>query len=359
MSKRNLIIVAVVLGLVALAVQFFSGSRRGSLDDRINTTLASADHVERIDEIVIETGSGSLHLQKLGKIWQIQEKSGYPASVEDVLNLLQKVVTYKISSVITENPERLAYFTLLYKNETADSSQVGSQLTFLAKKKPVYTLLVGKHRDSISKDSDMPSYPDGTYVRIGETKAVYLIKENLDLNVDAKIWMQKELISIKEDEIKAVRYETQAGQLVLSREKKEKKLILEDLNKGEKTSDFERNNLASELKNFTVDEIFPLDEIPTSGMEMKTAVSVELFDQSTFDFQVFVRQASDPLKAKAKKSKPKYYLKLVQSPSEVSKQKWQHLYSLSDKWIFEIEEWRAKTWLKSRKDFAKGKDELE
>ena len=359
MSKRNLIIAAVVLGLVALAVQFFSGPKRGGLDHRINTTLASADHMQSIDEIVIENNSGSLHLQKRGKIWQIEEKMGYPASVKEVFNLLQKVVTHKISSVVTENPERLAYFTLLYKNETKDSSQKGSQLTLLAKKEPVFTLLVGKHRDSISKASDMPSYPDGTYIRIGETKAVYLIKENLDLNVDAKTWMQKELVSVKEDEIKAVRYETQAGQLVLSREKKEKKLELLGLEKGEKTSDFERNNLASELKKFTVDEIFPIDEVPASSLEMVSAVSVELFDQSTFDFQIFIKQVLSPLKPGDKNNKPKYYLRLVPPTSDISKQKWQHLYSLTDKWIFEIEEWRAKKWLKARKDFALAKDEQE
>jgi len=209
MSKRNLIIIAVVLVVFALGIQFFSSSKNSRRDSRIGVTLVDSDIVESIEEIVIEKDTAALHLQKQDNLWRIKEKNGYPANVKDILTLIQNITSYKVASIVTENPNRLAYFKLLNKSESGDKSSQGSLLTFKSGDKPIFELLVGKHRDSIDKGSDAPAYPDGTYVRLGDSKSVFLIKENLDLNADAGTWMQKQLAIIEEEQIKAVRYETQ------------------------------------------------------------------------------------------------------------------------------------------------------
>ena len=356
MLKRNLIIIAVVLGVLALAAQYISSPKKGLRDSRINKTLASVDLVEKVDEIVIENNDSIIHLQKIGNNWRIKEKDGYLVNVQEILTLLEKITSYKVASIVTQNKDRLAYFKLLYKTEGGDSKSVGSQLILKAEQKPLYTLLVGRHRDSISKSSNVPSYPDGTYIRIGDDVSVFLIKENLALDLNPNAWVQKKLVMIEEDQIKAVRYETQTDRFILSRESKERNLVLSGLGKDEKTSDFERSTMVNALKEFTVDDVISRNQKLESGLEMKSDVSVELFDQSIFEFQVFAKTVSDPLKKKESEKKLTYYLKLVVPPSEVSQKKWEAIYSLADKWLFEIEEWRAKKWLKSRKEFITAED---
>ncbi|MCP4750878.1 MAG: DUF4340 domain-containing protein [Proteobacteria bacterium] len=358
MSKRNLIIAAVILGIVAISIQYFSNTGKRKADSRIGSPLANADVVEAIDEIVIENFTSAVHVRKRGDQWLIEEMDGFPCDMQKLIELLDKVTTHKIASLTTKDPERLAHFKVRYKEEKSSSAKTsGTQLILKGEGKEIFKLISGRHRDSVAKDSNAPSYPDGTYVRIGEEAAVYLIKENLELNTKADHWIRKVLVNLEKDQIKAVRYETQKARFALERPSKEKDLNIQDLGENEKIKDYERSGVLNELKSLSIQQIVKRTKKVEDALQLKSEISVELFDTSNFAFQILSKTEIDPLKTDDKKEKVTYYIKVLPSSSDTSKRKWPTVYAMAEKWLYEIDEWQAKKWLKSRKDFVALKDE--
>ncbi len=351
MSKRNLIICTLVLGVVAVLIQFLSNSGNRNEDPLVGSPLADQNLIESIDEIVIQDFKAAVHFQKKGDQWLIVEKDNYPVDIKQLIELLDKIVTIKVASLVTGDPNRLAHFRLLYKDDAkSNETSTGTQLILNGGGKEVFRILTGKSRDSVRSTPNSPPRPDGTYIRIGKTQKVYLIKENLDLDIDTENWLQKTLVVLEKALIKAIRYETQNARFVVERESKDKELKMMELGENEKTSDYELSGVLTELKSFSIEQVVRRTPELENGLELKSAISVEMFDKSFFDFQLFSKTVKDPLKKE--KDKVTFYIKILPSSLEISQQKWRSVYGLAEKWLFVVEEWQAKKWMKAKKDFV-------
>lgn len=357
MSKKNLIYTALILAVIAVAIQYFSDSQQKKSDPRLGLPLAEDNLIETIDEIILEDAKTAIHMKKKEDQWLITEKDNYPADIEELIKLLDNITTYKIASLVTRNPDRLAHFKLKSKKESdSDEKSTGTLLKFKGDNQDIFQIIVGKNRDSVSSRENAPTYPDGTYVRIGDESTVYLIKENLTLDTDLDNWMQKVLVKLEKDQIKSIKYQTPEARFIIERESKDQKLSVPDLEDDKKMNDSEISEALTELERFSIQQILPRNQQLETELELKSAVSVELFDKSSFDFQLLTKTETDPLQKKEDPEKTVYYVKILPSSAEIAKQKWQPIYTLAEKWLFELEEWKAKKWIKTREDFVVSKE---
>ncbi|MBU2514888.1 DUF4340 domain-containing protein [bacterium] len=354
MSKRNLIIFAIVLIILAVASQWVGRTGNKNQDDKIGQPVLDAAMVEAFDELILEGSKGIIRFKKSNDQWGIQEKNGYPVDMKKLLELIDNLTHNTVASLVTKDEKRLEYFKVIYRNsESGNDTNSGTQLTLKESGNVIFKMMAGKQREAKSDRPDMPSYPDGQYIRIGDSKVVYLIKENLLFDSDPKEWIQTTLLSIDKKEIKSVRFEVQNDNFLLRRAEKGKELDLEGLQEGAKMNDYERSSLLSELEDFKIDDILEISLIPETELELKARITVDVYDASPLTFRVYSKLVENPLEPQKKDEEKEYsyFINFVQSDEKGEDSKWSQVQELGRNWFFKMEEWKAKRWIKTRQDF--------
>ncbi|NQU64661.1 MAG: DUF4340 domain-containing protein, partial [SAR324 cluster bacterium] len=241
MPKRNLIVAATLLIIIALFVNLYSKKDNRQENSLIGKPIVRLELVETIDEIVIENKDAALHLHKKSNGWVITEKNEFPANTQKLVELFDHMTTYRLAALITEDKDRLAHFGLLYKSAAKDTA--GEQLTLKRESKETFRMVAGKNRDSVSPNQNLPSRPDGTYIRIGESSAVYLIKENINFETGTDEWIQKVLLTMNKDQINSIHFENPNNSFLIERDSSEKKPVITDLLNDETTNEQEVKDL--------------------------------------------------------------------------------------------------------------------
>ena len=354
MSKRNLIIAALALAILAAIIHFTVTPGNKKTDDKINLPIVQKELIELFTEIVIETNESTVHLKKQNDLWTISESDEFPASIKKLIELVDKLTSYKISSVITKDPKRLAHFKLKYKSESGAEESNGTQLTLKNKDQNLLKVLIGKKRQSKSSSPETQPQPGGTYIRIGDKKTVYIIKEDLELSADPEEWMKKTLFGLDKEQIKSIRYKKQKTEFILERESLDKELKIADMKKDEKMADYELSSLLSDLKAFKINKIIPASRYPEKELETKSTITITLFDTSTIDFQLLAKEKVDPATKTDKKAEKEYtyFITILPPSSPAAGSNWQSLIDLGKDRLFQLDEWQAKRWLKTKKDFV-------
>lgn len=353
MSKRNLFIAAIILIALAAITQWVTSPENKKTDNLIDISLVPKDLVGAFDEVVIENNEAQIHLLVKNDQWIIKEQEEFPADDKELLKLIDNITSYKISSLVTKDPERLAHFNLKYKSENGSKESLGTALTLKEKGKEVHKILVGKKRESQPSKTDPYPQPGGTYIRVGDTPSVYLIKENLTVETNAEEWIQKRLFGFEKEQIKSIKYEQQNTRFLLEREDKGKELIIANLGKNEKISDYERSSLLTDLTDFKIDQIVMKSKQPESDLELKSIITITPYDEAAIAFQVLAKEDVDPLGKEEKKKEKKYtyFIKILDTSAESKDTKIQPVHELAKKWLFQVDEWKAKRWLKTKKDY--------
>jgi hypothetical protein len=347
MSKKNLLIIAVLLVAIAAFVQLYSKRDRRQGDSPVGKAIASVGLVEKIDNISINKGDKTIHFQKQADRWVTVEKNMFPVDMEELLKLLDNITSYRIASLVTSDENRFPDFKLT-------KASGGITLTLKSGDKDVFHMVVGKNRASASTGNAAPGRPDGTYIKIGDQKAVFLIKENLDIEADINSWIKKTLFSLARKQVKSLRLESPSAQLSFSREDAKSDLSLAGLAKTEVQNQQPVKNLLEELESFEISDALAPKDISEKELQLKSAITVGLFDGSTLGFRILVKSKKNPLaENKEDKEELTYYVKLVELNPAEKNASWGQLEELGKKWLFEIDDWRAENWLKARKDYIK------
>ncbi len=347
MSKRNLVITAAVLVLLALVSQWFGRSGNNIQDAKIGNPILASSQVEAFDEVIIQNSSGKITLQKKDNRWTLAEKNSFPANVEKLLELAEKLTGSKVGSLVTKDEKRLGYFKVVYWDDAVASAESsGTQLTLNSQGQKIFSMMVGKQRQSKS------GQPDGAYIRIGNDPIVYLIKENLTMETDPVEWIQASLFKLDKKEVNSVVLETSGDRIKLERKEKGKNMKLAGLKGGQKTAEYEVSSILSDLENFKIDDLVARSQAQEKALELKSVVTVSVYDSPDLSFKVL----SQPLVQKADgEEEEKYYISLVTPNDPKAQQKWGDVYNLGENWLFEMADWKAKRWVKAREDFIEDK----
>jgi len=347
MSKKNLLITAILLVAIATFVQVYNKRDSRQDDSPVGKPLAAVNLVETIDSIKIAKGEKALHLKNSADGWGISEKGSFPVNMEKLVKLLDHITSYRIASVVTKDEQRLPDFNLT-------PAEGGTQLILSSGEKTLFSMIVGKNRPPAASDSSKPSRPDGTYIRIGESAEVFLIKENLEIETDQVHWMKKVLFTLDKSKLKSLRIESPSSRLVFERKEESEKLTLSDLRKGETAQQQPLSNLMEELESFEISDALPLDESFEKDLRLQAEAAVALFDNASLSFQILAKTKKNaPAKKKGEEEELVYYVRLIDMHSADDKRGWKQTAELGRKWLFEVDSWRAKHWLKKRQEYIK------
>jgi len=356
MSKKNLLIVAALLVIIAVFVQLYSKKSKRSGDSPVGDVLASAELADTSDEIVIEKNKTAIHLKKNGDEWVITEKNDFPVDTQKLISLLEIVTSSRIAALVSKDKSRLAHFNLLTKTEPGnDDETTGTTLAFKSKGKTLFSMVAGRNRDSASTNSKRPSRPDGTYIRMGLKEVVYLVKENLSFETNADEWMRTVLLSVDEVQVKSVRFESPVSRFLLTREDSKAPLKPADISGSEQTDTETVERILEELKSFKIENAYLKNSAREDDLKLNSEIAVTAFDGSHFNFQILVKTEKSGLTKGDDKEKKTYFAKVLTAASNAKASDWQLIDNLGKRWLFKLDSWQAETWLKTRKDFLKSK----
>ena len=90
--------------------------------------------------------------------------------------------------------------------------------------------------------------------------------------------------------------------------------------------------------------------MPAKELALASLITVSSYDAPPLQFRVFSKLKDKSLK-EDDDDKYSYFISVVPPAEPSTDLKWNKLYELNEKWIFQMETWKAKRWLKTRKDF--------
>ncbi|MBT4286853.1 MAG: DUF4340 domain-containing protein [Deltaproteobacteria bacterium] len=342
MAKRNLIITAVVLVFIAYASQYFKNNKPEKKDVLIGKALVNAELFETMDQVRLNGNDHTVTLSKRGNNWVVSNEGDFPVNMEKLIQMMENINTYQVASIITKNSQKLAEFEVLYQSESEKG--VGSEMILKSGDQELTKLVFGKKRSSVTKSNNAygGGGSDGTYVRIGDKKVVYIIKDTFSLDSDSKNWIQKDLFKVEKDQVKKMVFKLSDSAFSLVRADKDKKFEMPEIDQGQKLKDNPAAGLVSDLNDFSMSDIKPRSADFEKQLTKKADIEVTLFDDSKIKFNVLVS-----VKIVDDKSEEDYYLLFNKSQKDFRPS----VAQLNQKWLFEIDDWKIKKWIQPKTEY--------
>lgn len=343
MAKRNLIIIAIAVVAIAAVSHYSSNRSAENSDENIGQPLVGTSLFETTDEIVINKSKDRVELKKSGDQWLVTNKDGFPADMEKLLKLVEKFTSYEISAMVTKDPERLGAFEALYDGEeNATAETVGYQFTLKQQGRVLNKVVVGKTRTS--KQERSPG-SGGTYVRKGDQKVVYLIKDDLFVETDPKSWIQTALFKLEKETIQSIDLKSEAETLSFSREEAKKPFVLTDLKDAETLESNPISGLLNDLSDFSFDDINLITE-KEKELTPASQVTVKTFDDKAIHFNILFTVKNSDKEGDVEKD---YFIKILPETETFDAS----VAELGKKWVFSVAEWKMKKWIKEREEYLK------
>jgi Domain of unknown function (DUF4340) len=325
--------------------------------------------VNTVEKLVIKSSKGAVTLQKVGDIWTVSERKGYPADFSKIRDLVRSLWEFKVVRQLEVGSSQFARLHILPPGQ-GDGSGVALDLIATADK-PIKNLIFGKSFGGTGggeEDEEGPTDSGRFVYDPSEKDKVYLGKDSFyTVDPSPQNWIDKDFI--KPEGIKEVtRDSSPTGEgWKISRKDDKAQWELADAKPGEalKTETF--SSLANYSPSFS--DVKPADA-PDSETGLKPPVTANLatFGGFKYTFEIggpgpeqthFLRfkvsadlpstrtaEANESPDDKKKKdeefSKEQEALKTRLAAEE----KLQN-------WIFLVEDYSVETFLKPRKDVLK------
>ena len=238
-------------------------------------------------------GTGSeLNLVKKGDDWVVQERTDYPASYEQVSDLIRKLWELKTVQDVKVGPSQFPRLELV---EPGKDGAAGTVAELKDKDgKTLSALLLGK---KFMKKSDgmgmgmpgeMSGFPAGRYVvPVGGTK-VSLVSETLeDVDTKAEKWLKHDFVKIENPKSIKVEGTTEPMHWTLTRENATAEWKLADAKEEEKLDAGKVSSFATILSAASFADVLPPDAKPEeTGLDKPTVVTFETFDKFVYVLKI-------------------------------------------------------------------------
>lgn len=322
--------------------------------------------VNTVEKLVIKSSKGSVTLQKVGDIWTVAERNGYPADFSKIRDLIRSLWEFKVVRQLEVGPSQ---FSRLHIQAPGQGDGSGVQLDLIAAgNKPVKTLIFGKSFGggaSADEEEEEPADSGRFVYDPSEKEKVYLGKESFyTVDPSPQNWIDKDFI--KPDAVKEVTRDPSAtgeGWKIIRKDEKAQ-WDLVDAKPGEAIDPQTVASLGNFSPNFT--DVKPGDAPDTeTGLKQPVTASLDSFDGFKYKIEIggpgpeqthFLRfkvsadlpstRTAEPNESPEDKKK---------KDDEFSKQQDALKTRLAaeeklQKWIFQVDDDSVETFLKSRKD---------
>ena len=296
---------------------------------------------EKIQKISIRSGGATVTLTRRGSGFTVDEKKNYPASVKKINELIIKCLEIKRGRKVTSSAN--SHEELGVGEDATDAVVVA----FLgAEDKHLVGFVKGK---GVTPGS-------GVYVRLIGEDTVYESEKNLYIDTQPTDYIEKELISVNQEDIKRVEVKTGKESYAISRNYKDD-IFLEDVPRGKHAKGNDYEDVFNALNDLDCSDV-----LPEAQVEAKWDTTYTSPQKSGLSYTVQLAKTDDG----------KYYAKLsakgptvgditiTQTESEEGLKKKEALLLANDEakafaprhagWAYEISSFKANNMRKSLSD---------
>ena len=284
----NLLLFAVVLGSAWLLLRHREGSTWVPDRTVAGGKLLGDFPVNDITQIVLRQGSNSVSLVKKEDVWQVNERSGYPADFNRIRDFLLKVKDLK---VVQSDTVGASQWTRLGLDAAADGPRAPVSITFENQSgAPVRTLLLGKQHVQKPRGGaadDAEGWPDGRYVRVGSSDAMALISDPLE-NAESKpdAWLDKSFLRVQRPRSIEVDFPRATNSWRLSRDSESAEWKLANAKPDEKLDSDKVAGVSSPMSSPGFNDVFAGRILSLDGSNKPVVVKIGTFDDFTYTFSI-------------------------------------------------------------------------
>jgi hypothetical protein len=366
----------VVGGLGLLIVKQRSASWQASSQTGTQKLLGEFP-LNEVAQVVVKQAQNELNLIKGDPVWQVRERSNYPANYGEIQDLVRKLAELKPVQSVQVGPSQLGRLELIAPGKGTNSA------TLLELKdksgKTLKSLLLGKkHMRESDEDSPMGrgGWPDGRYVMLAEgtPPVVWLVADPLS-NVEPKpeSWLEKEFFKVEKLKTISVTPIHAAQAWKFTRETESGDLKLADKQAGEEPDANKIVSLVNVLSYASFNDVLaPGTKPEETGLDKPVEVKIETFENFIYDIKIGKAGANDTYhltlavaanlpqdRTPGKDEKPEDKAKLDKEFNErVEKQKAKLTQEKAcEKWVYLVSKWTVDNLLKDRSQWMVEKKE--
>ncbi|OGG98055.1 MAG: hypothetical protein A2508_05800 [Candidatus Lambdaproteobacteria bacterium RIFOXYD12_FULL_49_8] len=322
MNRKSLIISALLLGLAALLLQVVDLSPDKNGHPQVGRPLLPAPLAGQMDQLVLSQGGKHTRLYKDKGQWLVDELQGFPVNLSKLTQLISQLETSKVGFLVTDRPERLSELQMGLEGEIGE----GVKLAFFREKQPLQTLIFGQSRQAANPDQ---KGAEGGYVRLRVEPQGFLIKEDLELDLDPRDWRLERVLALNADQIKSIRgldwkLERAQSKDPFGPQTPEKNAL---------------NGLLRVLGDLSTGDQLTLDQRPNQAPKFLAKVEVETFNQEVLTLSFFEQP-------KQGETLEKYWLTLELNPK--AQAAFPLLAIVARGWALELNDWQANRWVNAR-----------
>jgi hypothetical protein len=371
----TLIVLVVVLGGLGIYIRNRQNSSFSSGNTSVGQKLLGKFDVNTVGHIALKEGTNEANLVKKDNLWRVRERNDYPANYSEITDFLIKAQDLKIVQTETVGASQLPRLSL------APGQGTNSPLVVDFKDqsdKPIRTLLLGKKhmrksdRPSPYGDTGEEGYPDGRWVKVGDSETVAVISEPL-ANIEPKAdqWLNKDFFKVEKPKMIAVTFPVATNSWKLTKENETAEWKLADAAAGEQLDASKASNVANPLSSPSFNDVATSAKPEELGLDKPTVVNVETFDGFNYTIKVGAKTndnyaltmtvaAQIPKeRTPGKDEKPEEKAKLDKEFADKEKKLEEKLAQEKDyqKWTYLVSTWTVEPLLKDRKDLMAEKKE--
>lgn len=252
MNKRSFIILLAITAVVAVLVALWPGRSPDQSVTSLNQKLLPAmqQKANDLDQVQIVAAGGEVvaTLQRLEDRWVLREASQYPADWERLRPLLRQLAEATVAEPKTSSED---YYDRLGVEDINSPEASGVLLKFPGDAE-VPDVIIGKRAQG----------REGQYARVADQQQSVLLDRSIDVPLDRKEWLAREIVDIPQDQVVEVEISHADGEVVKIRRGStdDTDFTLESLPEGrEVKSNWTVNSLAGALAALELDDVAPVD----------------------------------------------------------------------------------------------------
>lgn len=289
MKIKTLLLAAFIVTAIAI-VALQKGQQPESRDARLGKTLITASAIDTLGGIKVETAVGKVDLALQDGKWVVPGRAGFPADLEKLEKLFQKLNQTTAVEMVTSNEKRHSSLGL----EWVDGQPVNGDATVLSligkDGEKVSTLIMGKSRQSKEQTGGFGAGADGQYLRFAGSNECYLISERVWVDKKTPNWIRHNMAAYPPDDLKSITVdfpEPEKTDVKIFRNLTSEALTIADIPAGKQLKKAQIDSATSFFSTLAVDDVVAVGTtLEKTAFENPVKVAMETFDGIRLDIRI-------------------------------------------------------------------------
>ncbi|BBO71924.1 hypothetical protein DSCA_58540 [Desulfosarcina alkanivorans] len=276
MKGKTFLILLVAAGvLVAFSLLRF-GEQNQTGTVKMGAKLFADLPVNQVAGITIADAENRVTLVRGEKVWQVEERNGYPADFDELRDTVVKLSRLKVGRSFSATPESLIRLSLVTPS-APDTPGAGKQIILRDQSENILAdVTLGQPRETDGGGSG------GQYLKKADAETIFLVDGSFRfLKTAPAQWLRKEILNVKADDVASVVcYSGDARPPVytLKRPEKDEAPRLTPVPAGRTADPAKIDQVVDALSPLTLDDVRPAGENPPSPESESFRLVYQLYD---------------------------------------------------------------------------------